>query len=256
MDGGRYVPGKPMSCETRTTTIALKDVRLRLEGAEVLRGLSATIGNRRTAIVGRNGSGKTTLARLIAGLIVPESGAVTINGRDMARDRKAALRSVGIIFQNPDHQIIFPTVEEEIAFGLTQLGRTRDAAAEETRRMLSRFGKSAWAGAGTHQLSQGQRKLVCLMAVLAMEPAVIVLDEPYAGLDIPTAMQLGRHVDAVETSVIQITHDPGTVRHFDRVIWIDQGRIEQDGPPGSVLPAFERRMRRWGAGDDLSDLAG
>lgn len=214
------------------------------------------MSERRIGIVGRNGSGKTTLARVIAGLLAPDGGTAEIDGTDMAKDRKAALRTVGILFQNPDHQIIFPTVEEEISFGLVQLGRKRDTAAQDTREILQRFGKSHWAGAATHALSQGQKQLVCLMAVLAMRPAVIVLDEPYSGLDIPTRLQLMRFVDEVEASVIQITHDPASLRHFERVIWLDGGRIREDGEAAGVLTQFEHQMRRWGEQDDLSDLSG
>nr|WP_240989545.1 ABC transporter ATP-binding protein [Salipiger mangrovisoli] len=221
-----------------------------------MRQISVRAAERRIAIVGRNGSGKTTLARVIAGLQTPDEGSAEIGGRDMARDRKAALRAVGILFQNPDHQIIFPTVEEEIAFGLVQLGRPRAEAATEVQAILARFGKSHWASAPTHGLSQGQKQLVCLMSVLAMQPALIVLDEPYSGLDIPTRLQLMRYVGEVEASVLHITHDPESVRHYDRVIWIDEGAIRADGPPAEVLRQFEAQMRLWGGCDDLSDLAG
>ncbi|WP_300445278.1 ABC transporter ATP-binding protein [uncultured Mameliella sp.] len=236
--------------------LVLRGVSVRLGGPAVLHDISCDIRERRIGIVGRNGSGKTTLARVIAGLQAPESGTARIDGTDMAKDRKAALRTVGILFQNPDHQIIFPTVEEEISFGLVQLGRKRDAAAQETREILELFGKSHWAGAATHALSQGQKQLVCLMAILAMRPAVIVLDEPYSGLDIPTRLQLMRVVDEVEASIIQVTHDPDSVRHFERVIWVDRGRIREDGQAADVLSQFEHQMHNWGEQDDLSDLSG
>jgi biotin transport system ATP-binding protein len=94
------------------------------------------------------------------------------------------------------------------------------------------------------------------MSVLAMEPRLVVLDEPYSGLDIPTRMQLTRYVDAVQATVVQITHDPESVRHFERVVWLDRGAIRMDGPAKEVLAAFERQMMAWGQGDDLSDLTG
>ncbi|WP_353476308.1 ABC transporter ATP-binding protein (plasmid) [Salipiger sp. H15] len=236
--------------------LQLRNVSVKLGGALALRRISLSASERRIGVVGRNGSGKTTLARVIAGLQVPDEGSAELGGRDMARDRKAALRSVGILFQNPDHQIIFPTVEEEIAFGLVQLGRSRAEAAAEVQDILARFGKTHWAGAATHGLSQGQKQLVCLMAVLAMRPALVVLDEPYSGLDIPTRMQLMRYVDEVEARILHITHDPESVRHYDRVIWIDEGSLRADGPAGEVLHQFEAQMRLWGGRDDLSDLAG
>ncbi len=236
--------------------LCLTTVSVTMGETQVLRDISVRVPERRIAVVGRNGSGKTTLARVIAGLVTPDSGRAEIGGADMARDRKAALRRVGILFQNPDHQIIFPTVDEEIAFGLIQMGQTKPEAETATARILSQFGKSHWQGAATHGLSQGQKQLVCLMAVLAMQPEVIILDEPFSGLDIPTRLQLRRYFDGVEACLVHITHDPDSVRHYDRVLWIDQGRLRDDGPAAEVLPRFETQMTAWGRADDLSDLAG
>lgn len=237
-------------------SIALCDLEVCLGGRTVLQGVSATLEEPRIGVVGRNGSGKSTLGRVIAGLIAPDRGQARIDGLDMAQDRRAALAHVGIIFQNPDHQIIFPTVIEEIAFGLTQQGLTGKKAEDAARAILTRFGRDHWATAATHTLSQGQKQLLCLMTVLAMRPRTIVMDEPYAGLDIPTRMQLERHLGGVRAQVVMITHDPGQVAAFDRILWLDSGRLVADGLPGDVLPRFRRQMQDWGAGDDLADLAG
>lgn len=245
-----------MAAKTDSPSLVLSDVRVRLDGTEILRGISFAAGARRIGIVGRNGSGKSTLARVIAGLQVPTDGTARINGLNMAKDRKAALGTVGILFQNPDHQIIFPTVEEEISFGLIQLGHSRADATAATHAILARFRKEHWTKAATHTLSQGQKQLVCLMAVLAMRPALIVLDEPYSGLDIPTRLQLIRYVHEVKASIVQITHDPESVRHFERVIWLDDGAIRQDGPAADVLAAFEQQMQNWGKCDDCADFTG
>ena len=236
--------------------LELQEISLSLAGRRVLDGVTLAAVERRIGIVGRNGSGKTTLARVIAGLIAPDAGRAQVCGVDVAKDRRGALGAVGILFQNPDHQIIFPTVEEEIAFGLTQMGRSKREAAEATQAMLARFGKAHWAGAATHSLSQGQKQLVCLMAVLVMQPGLIVLDEPFSGLDIPTRMQLMRSLDEVEARVALITHDPSNLTEFDRVIWLDEGRVIADGPPDEVLERFEQQMQIWGGQDDLSDLPG
>ena len=235
--------------------IELQDVGYAPEGSPVLTGIDFASSERRIGIVGRNGSGKTTLARVIAGLIEPDSGTVRIGGIDVARDRKAALGLVGILFQNPDHQIIFPTVEEELRFGLVQLGLPKDEVAVRVAGILGRFDRTHWAEATVHRMSQGQRQLVCLMAVLAMAPRVIILDEPFSGLDIPTSLQLARRLAAIDCTIVHITHDPGMVADHDRILWVEEGRIERDGPPGAVLPAFEARMREQGANDDRTDLA-
>lgn len=236
--------------------IALRDVSYLPDDKPVLSGITLETDAKRIGIVGRNGSGKTTLARMIAGLVAPDKGTVRICSADVARNRKAALAAVGILFQNPDHQIIFPTVEEEIAFGLTQMGKNTAEVKASVAAILQRFGKAHWAEAAIHQLSQGQRQLVCLMSVLAMEPRVIVLDEPFAGLDIPTTRQLARVLDSLDVCLVMITHDPAMLDGYDRVLWIDAGRIVQDGPAGPVLAAFTEQMTQLGGGDDLSDLSG
>lgn len=237
-------------------SVDLRDVGVSLDGQRVLHAISASLTEPHIGIVGRNGSGKSTLARVIAGLIEPDQGQARIGGQDMARDRRAALAAVGIIFQNPDHQIIFPTVIEEIAFGLTQQGLGRDEARNAARAILARFGKAHWEAAATYALSQGQKQLLCLMTVLAMRPRTIVMDEPFSGLDIPTRMQIARHLSCIDAQLVLITHDPEQVRGFDRILWLDGGRLVADGPPDAVLPAFRQRMEDWGNGDDLAHLAG
>ena len=235
--------------------ILLRDVVYVPDGKAVLTDITLETSARRIGIVGRNGSGKTSLARVLTGLVPPSQGKVRIDGVDVAKDRKAALGLVGILFQNPDHQIIFPTVAEEIAFGLTQMGQTADEAKTGVATILRRFDKSHWASAAIHQLSQGQRQLVCLMSVLAMAPRVIVLDEPFAGLDIPTALHLRRILERLDVTLVLITHDPQVLTGFDEVIWLDQGRVVQAGAAQPVLAAFTNRMMQIGGEDDLSDLA-
>ena len=236
--------------------ITLNDLCLTIEGRQVLSNISFETVARRIGVVGRNGSGKTSLARLMAGITTPDQGKVRIDGFAVAQNRKAALGTVGILFQNPDHQIIFPTVEEELAFGLRQMGLARGEAAQEVARVLATFDRSHWANAAIHQLSQGQRQLVCLMAVLAMRPKVILLDEPFAGLDIPTALRLSRRLDALPQTLVQITHDPAAVQHYDVILWLEAGRVVQSGPPAKVLPAFTSAMQEAGGTDDLAYLAG
>jgi len=166
--------------------LELNNVHYSIAGTSLLKGVTFTADQQRIGIVGRNGSGKSTLARLLCGLIEPSSGSVRVAGIDVANDRHQAIRTVGMLFQNPDHQIIFPTVEEELSFGLEQLGTARSQAHQLAHKALREFGCESWATQSVSVLSQGQRHLVCLIAVLLMKPGLIVLDEPYAGLDIPT----------------------------------------------------------------------
>lgn len=216
----------------------------------VLQDISLVLTEPRIALIGRNGSGKSTLIRLMAGLIAPDSGTVIVNGADVVRDRAKALDQVGILFQNPDHQIIFPTVIEEIAFGLRQQG---DANPQETARTcLERFDRAGWANRPVSELSQGQRHLVCLMSVLAMRPNVILLDEPMAGLDLPTMTALQDMLGRLPQTIVHATHDLSLVEGYDRVIWLERGRVIGDGPPEEVLGRFVDEMT--GGADAFADV--
>ncbi|MFY0635968.1 MAG: ABC transporter ATP-binding protein [Vannielia sp.] len=232
--------------------IRLENAGYEVAGREILAPMNLVLSARRVGIVGRNGSGKSTLARLLAGLIAPSRGTVRLAGDDLFADRRAALARVGILFQNPDHQIIFPTCGEEVAFGLAQQGR-KDAE-PAARAALAEFDKAHWWDRPVGSLSGGQRHLLCLIAVLAMAPEWLILDEPFAGLDIPTTRALHRRIAALEQKVVLISHDPAALAGFDRVIWLEGGAVEADGPAEAVLARFGAAME--GASDDLTDLAG
>jgi biotin transport system ATP-binding protein len=236
--------------------IVLDRVGVTLSGRTVLTDVTLDLAERRIGIVGRNGSGKTTLLRVIAGLFAPTSGQVRVGGLDPAGDRKAVLKQIGILFQNPDHMILFPTVEEELAFGLRQMGLPDDDARHKARAALTAEGRAHWAGAATHTLSQGQRHYLCLLSVLLMGPATLLLDEPFAGMDLPTIQRMSRRLAGLDQRVITISHDPAAVARTDRVIWLDEGRIQADGPPDKVLAAFAEAMKRIGGRDADTDLAG
>lgn len=234
----------------------MSDSGIRIESAEyavtgqvILSDINLHLTERRIGIVGQNGSGKTTLLRLMAGLIAPSKGRVTVGGTD-PNDRRAMLSRVGILFQNPDHQVLFPTVDEELAFGLRQMGRTRAEATAEVQARLAAEGRAHWAGLSTHALSQGQRQYLCLLAVLMMGPDTILLDEPFASLDLPTRSRLSRRLGTLPQRLITISHDPMAVASCERVIWIEAGRIQADGPAATVLPAFAAEMARIGDADE------
>lgn len=232
-------------------SISLEGVSLSIGESAVLRSISFEANERRIGVVGRNGSGKSTLARVLCGLVEPTEGKVTVNGIDVVNDRFNAIKTVALLFQNPDHQILFPSVEEELSFGLEQLGMSRSDARSASHNMLADFNCESWAQKSVSVLSQGQRHLVCLMTVLLMNPSLIVLDEPYAGLDIPTTMQLKRHLNSLNATIVHISHQADMLADYDRVLWIDAGQLHMDGHPQHVLTTFTQQMKDIGERDAL-----
>ena len=223
-------------------TIQFENVSLSLNARKLLNGVSLDIQEQRVGVIGRNGSGKTSFARLLSGLLAPSSGRVRVNGNDLFKHRAAALKTVGILFQNPDHQIIFPTVLEELSFGLTQQGQRKAEAMQNATKILQQFDRLDWAERTIATLSQGQRHLVCLLSVLAMAPPLLVLDEPFAGLDLPTKTYLQNLLYGLDQSVLHITHDLQALAEDERVIWLEKGQVVGDGLPKHIIPNFENAM--------------
>lgn len=247
----------PTSGEDRrlTQVVEAESVGYCVNGRTILSDISLHCNAERIGIVGRNGSGKSTLARLLAGLLQPTTGQIRIGGVDVFRDRRAALSAIGILFQNPEHQIIFPRVDEEIAFGLRQQGQSKEEAARTVDAVLASFDKAHWKDAPVSALSQGQKHLLCMMAVLAMRPYLLILDEPFAGLDLPTRSQLVRYLGRSQVRQLHISHDPADLDGHGEVFWLDQGRIVAQGEPAEVLNRFVTEMNRLGELDDIADLS-
>jgi biotin transport system ATP-binding protein len=227
------------------------------DGLEVRRGERKVLdiprlrlAERRIGLIGDNGSGKSTLLRLINGLLLPTSGQVTVRGLDTARHRKSLPAEVGFVFQNPDHQLIFPTVGEEIAFGLTERGLSPAEARSRVAGILARHRRAEWTDRAVHTLSGGQRQLVCILAVTAPEPPILLLDEPFSSLDLPTRLALSRYLAELPQQIVMASHDFDLFENFERIIWLDSGVIRADGPPDEVMPAYAAHAAR-GAATEL-----
>lgn len=233
--------------------IQLETAVASINGRQVFGPISAHLIEQRIGFIGRNGSGKSSLVRAIAGLISVEVGNLRVNGYDPAQDRTSTINDIGILFQNPDHQIIFPTVEEEIGFGLRQQGQSKAEAARGTTAILAQFGRENWAKRSIATLSQGQRHLLCLMAVLAMRPKIILLDEPFTGLDLMTRRALTAHLAKLPQSIIHVTHQTEDIADYDRVLWIDEGTLKMDGSAAEVISTYTQSASSGGQ-DAFTDL--
>lgn len=208
---------------------ALRDINLKITQGEFV------------GIAGRNGSGKTTLARLLNGLIFPTAGKILVNGMDTA-DRRylSQVRSlVGMVFQNPENQIVSPIVEEDIAFGPENLGISREEVSERVEHAIEVMGLEELRHHAPHLLSGGQKQKVAIAAVLAMRPAYLVLDEPTSMLDQQANYELIRQLKRLHQeygiTIILISHHMEDLAFADRVVVIDKGCIRMDGHPTSVF---------------------
>ncbi|MBX5475820.1 MAG: energy-coupling factor transporter ATPase [Clostridia bacterium] len=203
------------------------------------------------AVLGSNGSGKSTLARCLNGLLVPEAGTVRVAGLLTSEPRhlREIRRRVGLVFQNPDNQIVAPVVEDDVAFGPENLGLPPEEIRRRVRRALEATGLAELSGRAPSQLSGGQKQRLAIAGALAMEPEAIVFDEATSMLDpvgrgdvIRTVSELRR---STGLSVVWITHDMAEAALADRVVVLHQGRVVADGPPVDVLTRAED-LRRWG----------
>lgn len=193
------------------------------------------------ALIGPNGSGKSTLARHLNALLLPSEGNILVEGLLTSREenRWEIRRHVGMVFQNPDNQIVATTVEEDVAFGLENLAVPPETIRLRVAEALEIVGLSAFSHHAPHLLSGGQKQRLAIAGVFAMQPRCLVLDEPTAMLDprgrnevLATVKKLNR---SKGITVVHITHFMEEVLEADRIVILDQGRVIHDGPPAEIF---------------------
>ena len=217
--------------------IILSDISVTKNGTSILSSISLEITERRVGVIGRNGSGKTTFVKLLNGLEKPSSGSVSlVNG---ANEVLELSQYVGFVFQNPDNQIVFPIVEEDIAFGLKNSGLEKQDINERIGYYLGKFNLDYLRTRYTHQLSGGEKQLIALIGVLIMEPKYIVLDEPTTLLDYANRLILMNILDDLEQNLIIVSHDLELVADLDRVLLFDHGSLVSDGLPSEVIAKYK-----------------
>lgn len=201
------------------------------------------------AVLGHNGCGKSTVAKLINGIFVPNKGKVTVEGMDTSDEEKTVdiRKTVGMVFQNPDNQIVATIVEDDVAFGPENLGVEPSEIRKAVDSALKAVGMYEFRKREPHRLSGGQKQRVAIAGVIAMNTKCIVMDEPTAMLDpqgrkevMDTVMKLNREFGI---TVILITHYMDEAVKADRVIVMDGGRIAMDGTPKEVFRNVERMKK-------------
>lgn len=220
--------------EEKDSLVALKNINLEIEKGQFV------------AILGHNGSGKSTLAKLFNAVYTPTSGSVTVDGIDTADEDKIfeLRRKVGMVFQNPDNQIVATVVEEDVAFGPENLGVPTAEIRERVDSALKTVGMSGYEKHAPHKLSGGQKQRVAIAGVLAMQSECIVLDEPTAMLDPKGRAQVMETIVSLSENegktVILITHFMEEAAKCDRVVVLNDGEILLDAPPREVFSQREK----------------
>ena len=225
-----YMAGGPYE------TQALYDVNLSIGDGEFV------------ALIGHTGCGKSTLVQHLNGLLAPTSGRVLVDGQDLAEkgtDRRAVRFRVGLVFQYPENQLFEETVEKDIAFGPRNLGLGEEEIARRVKDAMRRVNlPEEVAGRSVFELSGGQMRRVAIAGVLAMEPEVLVLDEPCAGLD-PHGREeilgvIRRLHSESGTTIVMVSHSMDDVANLaERVVVMDHGRIVMDGAPAEIFSKGE-----------------
>ncbi|MEO0225562.1 MAG: energy-coupling factor transporter ATPase [candidate division WOR-3 bacterium] len=228
---------KDLSFNYGKSEFGIDDINLRIRQGEFV------------AIVGQNGSGKTTLAKLLCGLYYPKHGQIKIQNEDiMDWNRKEIAFKIGYVFQNPDHQIFCETVSEEVSFALRNFHYPEEEIRQRTEQALKLTGLSGYEGRDPFSLTRGEKQRLAVATVLAMEPKIIILDEPTTGLDyhqIRTIMETIQALNQKGRTIIIITHAMWVVAEYaKRVIVMDQGRIALDLPTRQAL-AREEELKKF-----------
>lgn len=218
--------------------IRVDHVTVRLQGRVVLDDLNVSLSEHRIGVIGDNGSGKSTFAKLLNGLLLPDEGTVTVDGLDTGRHGKEVRSHVGFLFQNPDNQIVMPTVAEDLALGLKPLRLDAEDLKQRVTDTLERFSLSQLADRSAHLLSGGEKQLVALAGVMISEPDILVCDEPTTLLDRRNAALVMNTIAGLSCTVVVVTHQVEHLNAFDRVLVIDKGRIAQDGAPDQAIPSY------------------
>ncbi|MEV7088451.1 ABC transporter ATP-binding protein [Streptomyces sp. NPDC093085] len=226
------VRGVPLSLEVAGLAYAYPD------GHQALFGVDLRVPRgERVALLGPNGAGKTTLVLHLNGILTAGAGSVTVAGVPVRKGRLAEIRRrVGIVFQDPDDQLFMPTVREDVAFGPAAAGVRGAELAARVEGALERVGMAAYADRPPHHLSFGQRRRVAVATVLAMDPEILVLDEPSSNLDPASRRELADILRSLDVTVLMVTHDLlYALELCPRAVVLSDGVIVADGPTGELL---------------------
>lgn len=224
-------------------TISVQDVSVSLDGEVVLDSINCVITAKTTAIIGANGSGKTTFARLIAGLVAPDAGTVTVHGIDTVRQEKKLRQMLGFIFSNPLAQLVMPTVAEDLEFGLRGLQTATGKLTKQQRTQLvsALLANSPLAGrdlSPVYTLSGGQQQLLALLGTIIKNPAVVIADEPTALLDLANSRDISARLLGLDAQLLLVTHDLQLAAKCEQALFFADGKLRAAGPAPEIVASY------------------
>lgn len=209
------------------------------DGARTILGpVSVHLTERRVSVIGANGSGKSTFLRLINGLVRPSSGSVTVLGQDTVRAGRAVRRAVGFVFTDPLSQLVMPTGREDVELSLRARGWKRAERHGRAEQVLDRFGLLHLADRSVYDLSGGERQILALAVVTAVEPHILVADEPTTLLDLRNDARVRALLAGLDQQVIVSTHNLDLAMESERTLVIEGGRIVFDGEPHDAVEHY------------------
>ena len=208
------------------------------DGRPALNGVTMHVdAGEKVALVGPNGAGKSTLMLHLNGILKAGSGQIRVDSMDVVKETLGVIRArVGLVFQNPDDQLFSTTVYDDVAFGPIHMGFAVDEVRRRVEQALDMVGIADFAARMPHHLSVGERKRVAIATVLSMQPSILVLDEPTAGLDPRGRRSFINLLRDLDATMLVSTHDMAMVAElFERTIVLDGGRVVADGPTAQIM---------------------
>tara|TARA_B100001093_G_C26671689_1_gene946461 strand:+ start:84 stop:764 length:681 start_codon:yes stop_codon:yes gene_type:complete len=210
------------------TLVNFEHVYFEKDNTLILEDIDFCLKNKRTGIIGSNGSGKSSLLRLIKKIEKPTKGKLYTE------------HTSSLIFQNPDHQILCPTVQDELCFGQIEMGNSKDLINERLNKLLSKYEVKYLLGKTTHELSEGEKQLVCILSALMDESEIILFDEPFSSLDLKNQKKFMEIIFKLSQPIIMATHQLDLLEKFDEIIWLENGRVKLVGPADQTTAKYRK----------------
>ena len=208
--------------------VTFEHVYFEKDSSLILKDINFCVKNKRTGIIGSNGSGKSSLLKLIKKIEKPTTGKLYTE------------HSSSLIFQNPDHQILCPTVKDELCFGQMEMGNSKEHIKDKLNKILLKYEVEYLLNKTTHELSEGEKQLICILSALMDESDIFLFDEPFSSLDLKNQKKFMEIILNLSQPIIMATHQLDLLEGFDEIIWLENGQINSVGPPDKTIDRYRK----------------